>query len=73
MEDKYGDGMCCDYGNGKFTVSYDGVTTVRSNVISNSFVTGFEMKSGEFGGECSPTPPPTNAVSESVWCTITCC
>ena len=64
MKDNYGDGMCCDYGKGKFTVSYDGAMVVQSNAISNGFVTGFDMTSDEFGDECSPTTPPTSAVSE---------
>lgn len=49
MKDSYGDGMCCDYGNGSFNVEYRGVVVMTGGDF------GSEIQSNEFGDNC-PTP-----------------
>jgi hypothetical protein len=31
LYDSYGDGICCDYGEGSYTISYDGVQLLESD------------------------------------------
>ena len=49
MKDTYGDGMCCNYGNGGFSIEY------RGNVVMTGGEFGSEIQSDEFGDVC-PTP-----------------
>lgn len=49
IEDAYGDGICCDYGSGSYTVKYNG------EIIKEGGSFG-ESESTEFGS-CSPTTP----------------
>ena len=56
INDAYGDGMCCGYGNGSYKVMYDGAEIQMS---SGSF--GSQYVSEPFGDECPAgiTPSPT--------------
>ena len=50
IKDSYGDGLCCGYGYGSYSVVWDGVVKVSGGYFGFSQTTTF--------GSC-PTPPPT--------------
>ena len=54
INDSYGDGICCSYGSGSYTVEYGGVS-----LASGGQFTSTETK--QLYGSCNTTPPPTNA------------
>ena len=54
IKDSYGDGLCCGYGYGSYSVVWDGVVKVSGGYFGFSQTTTF--------GSC-PTPPPTAHVS----------
>jgi len=54
INDTWGDGICCGYGEGAYSVVWDGATQVSGGSFGSSQTTTF--------GSCSqapPTPPPT--------------
>ena len=50
INDTWGDGICCGYGEGAYSVVWDGATQVSGGSFGSSQTTTF--------GSC-PTPPPT--------------
>ena len=52
INDSYGDGICCGYGSGSYTVEYGGVS-----LASGGQFTSTETKS--LYGSCNTTPPPS--------------
>eukprot|EP00547_Thalassionema_nitzschioides_P000836 CAMPEP_0194199160 /NCGR_PEP_ID=MMETSP0156-20130528/279_1 /TAXON_ID=33649 /ORGANISM="Thalassionema nitzschioides, Strain L26-B" /LENGTH=604 /DNA_ID=CAMNT_0038924015 /DNA_START=90 /DNA_END=1904 /DNA_ORIENTATION=+ len=63
ISDQYGDGICCGYGSGSYTVEYNGDVEKEGGQFSSSESTTF----GSCGGTSSPAPTPT---SSSDWETI---
>jgi len=57
--DSYGDGICCNYGQGSYSVQYDGVVVASGGQFMDPEITSF----GNCGGEptSSPTFSPTTA------------
>jgi len=55
INDEYGDGICCSFGSGSYTVTYDGVQVASGGDFASSESTTF--------GNCGPAPtqPPTTA------------
>ena len=54
INDSWGDGICCGYGEGAYSVVWNGATQVSGGSFGSSQTTTF--------GSCSqapPTPPPT--------------
>ncbi|GFH47009.1 hypothetical protein CTEN210_03484 [Chaetoceros tenuissimus] len=62
IQDSYGDGLCCQYGNGSYSVSYGGEIVASGGTFTSS-----ETKT--FGDDCpllaSPSVSPTLSVSAS--------
>lgn len=58
MLDSYGDGMCCNYGNGSYTLSNGGTTLASGGQFTNTDATEFCV--GNSGGDTSPPSQPTN-------------
>jgi len=62
IRDFWGDGICCDYGEGKYEVTYDGEVVFSGGEFEDS-------TSETFGESCGPLPtkspstPPTNTPS----------
>jgi hypothetical protein len=66
IRDAKGDGMCCDYGLGKFSVYTGRYFTFRHNILTGSNF-GFNQ-SVTLGGECKPFP--NNAKTKCVNMTL---
>jgi len=60
INDSYGDGICCGYGSGSYTVEYDGNVVKEGGQFGSSESTTF--------GSCgaSPTPAPVNPTAAPV-------
>jgi hypothetical protein len=50
INDTYGDGLCCDYGSGSYTVVVDGVNTITGS-------SGVGYSKSETFGTCEVSPP----------------
>merc|ERR1712137_40682 len=48
IEDSYGDGICCSYGEGSYVVKYEGVVEAEGGEFTGSEATTF--------GSCTPAP-----------------
>ncbi|MEM8906570.1 MAG: S8 family serine peptidase [Bacteroidota bacterium] len=55
INDTYGDGICCSYGNGSYTLSNGGTTLANGGSFGSSESTNFCI-----GGDTSPPSQPTN-------------
>merc|ERR1712194_764693 len=51
ISDSYGDGICCSYGEGEYTVVKNGVEEVTGGAFDSQDSTTF--------GSCGPTPAPS--------------
>jgi hypothetical protein len=60
--DSYGDGICCAYGNGSYTLTSDadGSTLASGGAFTSSETTNFCVSSGGGGGDTTPPSTPTN-------------
>lgn len=59
MSDSYGDGMCCNVGNGSYSLTYGSTELASGASFSSTDSTTFELGSGsggDTGGGTSPTP-----------------
>jgi len=56
--DSYGDGICCSYGNGSYTLSEGSTVLASGGSFTSSETTNFCL-----GGSNPPPPPPTNYCS----------
>lgn len=54
INDTYGDGICCSYGNGSFDVKFKDITVASGGAFGGSFATAFG--SGIVNGKCPITP-----------------
>ena len=50
ITDSYGDGICCAYGNGSFTINVDGTDVVTGGQFGSSLTDNFCVTSGGSGG-----------------------
>ena len=57
INDSYGDGICCSWGNGAYSVLWDGAVLVNAG---GSFASSELTTFGDCGGT-PPTPPPITA------------
>ena len=55
IEDSYGDGICCSYGQGSYEVKYDGEVVAQGGQFGQSESTEFACG----GGGGNPTPAPS--------------
>ncbi|KAL7455257.1 hypothetical protein ACHAWC_007593, partial [Mediolabrus comicus] len=58
ITDSYGDGICCGYGSGSYSVIYGGVTVASGGAIGSGETTKFGTCASS--GTPPPTPPPVN-------------
>ena len=58
INDGFGDGICCSYGSGSYTITYDGVEVGSGGAFATTETVSFGTTCGG-----SPTNPPTNPVS----------
>ena len=70
VRDSYGDGLCCDNGNGSFKIEVDGLVVAAGTSTVDEFVTTFHVVAADSGGDdddgesdgyvpsVQPTPPP---------------
>ncbi|OAB80177.1 M4 family metallopeptidase [Cochleicola gelatinilyticus] len=56
ITDAYGDGICCSYGNGSYTLSTDSVTIVSGGNFGSSEATQFCIESGGADTQAPSTP-----------------
>ena len=59
MSDSYGDGMCCNVGNGSYSLTYGSTELASGASFSSTDSTTFELGSGsggDTGGGTNPTP-----------------
>ncbi|MEL7531430.1 MAG: T9SS type A sorting domain-containing protein, partial [Bacteroidota bacterium] len=52
INDSYGDGICCSYGNGSYTVTADGASVASGGAFGSSETTNFCLGGGGGGGSC---------------------
>ena len=56
--DSFGDGICCEYGIGSWTITFNGATVGSGGTFTSS-------ESATFGSNCPATPSPTPAPGPS--------
>jgi len=61
INDEYGDGICCNYGLGSYSLNWKGVNIHTSNQNNNPF--GSSSESTTFGSSCSTSPPTSSPVA----------
>jgi hypothetical protein len=61
INDTYGDGICCLYGLGSYSLNWNGVNIHTSNQNNNPF--GSSSESTTFGNTCSTSPPTSSPVA----------
>jgi hypothetical protein len=70
ITDSYGDGICCSYGSGSYTLKLNGNVVGTggefATIDTKSFCAG--STPGPAPTTPAPTPPPTNAVACFPWC-----
>ena len=59
IKDSYGDGVCCSYGQGSYSVSYDGIQVASGGAFSSVEVT-------TFGDRCTASPSITPSDAPTV-------
>merc|ERR1711862_201875 len=59
INDAYGDGICCSYGNGGYKITVDGTEVVSGGTFGNSETKTFTVTASP----TSPVSPPTSPVS----------
>ena len=59
VSDSYGDGMCCNVGDGSYTLTQDGTTLASGASFNNTDSTTFELGDGSGGDTGGNNPPPT--------------
>lgn len=70
--DSYGDGICCSYGIGSYTLESNGVTIVSGGAFGSSEATGFCVEtSGGGGGDTQPPTTPGNLTASNTTQTTT--
>merc|ERR1712176_1515278 len=62
INDTYGDGICCSYGEGNFIVTVEGSVVAEGGEFSNTEVKQFVIQEGI---DSSPTNPPTSSPTNS--------
>jgi len=65
IKDSWGDGICCTYGNGKYTVQVDGGATFTGGNFGSSAKHAFTIEGSEPDETSSPTASPTAAATET--------
>lgn len=84
INDSYGDGICCSYGNGSYSVVVNGVEVASGDQFTSSESTDFTVADdtggstggGSTGGSCAATPgvlslTTDNYGSETTWSIVT--
>lgn len=64
INDSYGDGMCCSYGSGSYTLSSGSTTIVSGGSFTSSETTSFCIDSGS--ADTTPPSAPTGLTASSV-------
>jgi len=64
INDTYGDGICCGYGNGSYTVTSGGTTLASGGSFGSSETTNFCLGGG--GADTEPPTVPTNLSASNV-------
>lgn len=59
VSDSYGDGMCCNVGDGSYTLTQDSTTLASGASFNNTDSTTFELGDGSGGDTGGNNPPPT--------------
>ena len=62
--DSYGDGICCAYGNGSYTLSSNGTTIVTGGSFASSEATNFCVQAA--GGDTQPPTVPGNLTATNI-------
>ncbi len=66
INDSYGDGICCGFGNGSYSLTEaDGTVLASGGAFTNSETTNFCV-GGSGGGDNQPPTPPTNLLVSGV-------
>ncbi|OAD91147.1 hypothetical protein A7A78_04875 [Aequorivita soesokkakensis] len=65
ITDAYGDGICCSYGNGSYTLSSDAGVIFSGGSFGSSETTAFCIEAGT-GGDTQAPSTPTNLVASNV-------
>src|SRR5690606_2008228 len=65
ITDAYGDGICCSYGNGSYTLSSDAGVIFSGGNFGSSETTAFCIEGGT-GGDTPPPSNPSNLVASNI-------
>lgn len=65
ITDAYGDGICCSYGNGSYTLSSDAGVIFSGGSFGSSQTTAFCIEAGS-GGDTQAPSNPTNLVASNI-------
>ncbi len=71
ITDVYGDGICCSYGNGSYTLSSDAGVIVSGGSFGSSQATGFCIEAGSGGDTQAPTNPSNLSASNITQTSVT--
>lgn len=71
INDSYGDGICCSYGNGSYTLESGGVTIVTGGAFGSSEATDFCVDTGGGGADTQAPTVPTNLTASNTTQTST--
>ena len=66
ITDSYGDGICCSYGNGSYTLSSDDGTIVSGGDFNSSEATQFCVEGSGSGGDTEAPTAPTGLTASNV-------
>ncbi len=64
--DSYGDGICCAYGNGSYSLTSGSVTIVQGGSFGSSESTNFCVDMGSGGSDTTPPSAPTNLTASNI-------
>ncbi len=65
ITDAYGDGICCSYGNGSYTLSSDASIIFSGGSFGSTETTAFCIEAGT-GGDTQPPSTPANLVASNI-------
>ncbi len=71
ITDAYGDGICCSYGNGSYSLSSDDGVIFSGGSFGSSEATAFCIEAGTGGDTQAPTAPASLATSNVAQTTLT--
>ena len=66
ITDSYGDGICCSYGNGSYTLSTDDGTIVSGGDFGSSETTQFCIEGGGSGADTEAPTAPTGLTASNI-------